>query len=167
VTEARRLAKATPCAEVDRLLDIGPNIVRASDSLLDVARQAIAQPRTRVLSVVDAEERLVGVLPVLRVVEEVVARAAPEELMKAVTDLESAGRFGREVGAKVASDLMSPPVALRPESTVADAFRAMHQHRYSGLPMVDADQRVIGYIDLLELALQYLDALPPPDAQSV
>jgi CBS domain-containing protein len=62
---------------------------------------------------------------------------------------------------------MSKPVALRPESTIADAFRAMHEHRFSGLPVVDDDRRVIGYIDLLELALQYLDALPPPDAQSV
>jgi CBS domain-containing protein len=59
---------------------------------------------------------------------------------------------------------MSPPIALRPESTVADAFRAMHEHRYSGLPMVDLSGHVIGYIDLLELALRYLDEMPPARA---
>lgn len=164
----RRFAKRTSIHEVDQQLDIGPNIVHVDDDLLDVARQAIGRPQTRLLAVVDDTERLVGVLPVLRVVEEVVAHAAPEELMADVFDLESAGRFGREVGARVCSDLMSPPVALRPDSTVADAFRAMHDHHYSGLPIVDDEQRVIGYIDLLELALRYLTALEeeaePPDS---
>ncbi len=55
---------------------------------------------------------------------------------------------------------MSKPVVLRPTSTVGDAFRAMHEHRYSGLPIVDDDRRVIGYIDLLELALRYLEDFP-------
>lgn len=167
MTEERRLAKRTLVRDVHLQLDIGPTIVRQDQDLVTVARRAIAEPRTRVLSVVDADDRLVGVLPVLRVVEEIVAHVAPEDLMADVVDMESLARFGRGVGSEVAGDLMSKPVALRPESTIADAFRAMHEHRYSGLPVVDADRRVIGYIDLLELALRYLDALPPPDAQSV
>lgn len=157
--ERHRLAKRTPVREIDHHLNIGPNIVRAEDDLLSVAKAAFAHPETRVLAVVDAEARLVGVLPVLRVVEEVVARAAPEQLMAEVFDLESAGRFGREVGARVARDLMSAPIALRGDSTVADAFRAMKEQHYSGLPVVDSERRVVGYIDLLELALRYLEEL--------
>ena len=153
------LAKRTLIGEVDHHLDIGPNVVSADEDLLTVAEKAIHHPSTRLLSVVDAEGRLVGVLPVLRVVEEVVARAAPEALMAEVFDLEAAGRFGREVGAEVARDLMSPPVYLTARSTIGDAFRAMHDHRYSGLPVVDDQQRVVGYIDLLELALRYLTQL--------
>jgi CBS domain-containing protein len=162
VTEPKRLAKRTAVRDIEHHLDIGPNIVRADDPLVDVARRAIAQPQTRLLCVVDDEERLVGVLPVLRVVEEIVARAHPEALMAEVTDLESAGRFGREVGALVARDLMSPPVALEETSTVADAFRAMHEHHYSGLPLASGDRRVIGYVDLLELAMRYLEDYPVP-----
>lgn len=154
-----RIAKRASIAEVDLRLDIGANIVHVDDDLLEVARRAIAQPETRLLAVVDADERLVGVLPVLRVVEEVVARVAPEQLMAEVTDFESAARFGREIGARICRDLMSPPVFLTPTSTVADAFRAMHDHRYSGLPVVDDGMRVIGYIDLLELALRYLEEM--------
>jgi CBS-domain-containing membrane protein len=166
VTEGKRLAKRTPVRDIDHRLDIEPNIVRVDDDLISVARDAIAQPRTRLLSVVDDDDRLVGVLPVLRVVEEIVSRASPEALMAQVDDLESAGRFGREVGARICRDLMSPPVALRPDSTVGDAFRAMHDHHYSGLPVVDDDRRVIGYVDLLELALRYLEDYPghSPDA---
>ena len=162
MTEPKRLAKRAAVRDIEHRLDIGPNIVRADDDLVDVARRAIAQPHTRLLSVVDDEERLVGVLPVLRVVEEVVARAHPEALMADVTDLESAARFGREVGALIAGDLMSPPVALQETSTVADAFRAMHDHHYSGLPLISSDGRVVGYIDLLELALRYLEDYPLP-----
>ena len=160
MSQPRRIAKRTPVSEVDLHLDIGPNIVRLDEDLLAVARRAIAQPQTRLLSVVDDEGRLVGVLPVLRIVEEVVARVAPEQLMAEVVDFESAARFGREVGARVCRDLMSAPVFLRPESTVADAFRAMHEFRYSGLPVVDEQMRVTGYIDLLELALRYLADFP-------
>lgn len=61
---------------------------------------------------------------------------------------------------------MSPPVALHLDSPVGDAFRSMKEHRYSGLPVVDEERRVIGYIDLLELALRYLADFPnqaPPN----
>lgn len=98
MSERSRLAKRTPVGEVDRLLGIGPSVVHVDDDLLTVARRAFERPQTRLLAVVDSHERLVGVLPVLRIVEEVVAHAAPEELMAEITDLESVGRFGREIG---------------------------------------------------------------------
>jgi CBS domain-containing protein len=162
-----RLGKRTPISDIDDRLDIPANVVRADTDLLAVARQAMEHPQTRVLAVVDDAGRLVGVLPVLRVAEEVVARAAPEALMADVVDVETAGLFGREVAAHVAGDLMAPPAFLGPDATVGDALRSMHEHGYPGLPIVDAERRVIGYVDLLELALHYLgelEAPPPPEA---
>jgi CBS domain-containing protein len=153
----RQLAKRTPVGEIDHQLDIGPTVVALDAPLVEVAHLAIAHPRTRILAVTDASGRLVGLLPVLRVVEEIVAQASPEVLMAEVTDLEMAARFGREVRARVAGDLMGPARFLRPESTVGEAFRMMHEHRLSGLPIVDGAGQVMGYIDLLELALRYLD----------
>jgi CBS domain-containing protein len=35
--------------------------------------------------------------------------------------------------------------------TVKDAFERMHEHRLSGLPVVDERYHVVGYINLLEL----------------
>lgn len=160
MTGGHPFAKRTPVSEVDHSLDIEPTIVHVDTPLAEVARRAIGNPRTRVLSVVDAQDRLVGLLPVLRLVEEIVAQASPEVLMADVVDLESAARFGREIGARVAGDLMGPARFLRPTSSVGEAFRAMHEHRLSGLPVLGRDDRVIGYVDLLELALRYLDELP-------
>jgi CBS domain-containing protein len=155
--------------EIEGSLDIDPSVVRATDDLLTVARQAFAKPQTRVLAIVDQEGRLVGVVPVVRIVEEIVAHAAPETLIAEITDIAGEQRYGREVGAKVALDLASPPVALQLNDTVGDAFRLMHEHHYTGLPVVDADRRVVGYVDLLELALRYLEPerqSGPPEPQS-
>ncbi|OGN81613.1 MAG: hypothetical protein A2X23_13360 [Chloroflexi bacterium GWC2_73_18] len=159
MSERHGLARRTPIQAVERLLDIGPNTVHVGDDLIDVARRAFARPQTRILCVLDEEQRLIGLLPVLRIVEEVVARVAPEELMADITSLEAAGRFGREIAARTAADLMLPPRALRPDDTVGDAFAAMREERLSGLPVVDEESRVTGYVDLLELALQYLEEL--------
>lgn len=155
------LARMTPIRDVERLLGIEPNAVHAGDDLVDVARRAFARPQTRILCVLDEEQRLIGLLPVLRIVEEVIARVAPEELMAEITSLEAVGRFGREIAARTAGDLMLPPRSLRPHDTVADAFAAMQELHLSGLPIVDEERRVIGYVDVLELALRYLEELNP------
>ncbi|MFV1859245.1 MAG: CBS domain-containing protein, partial [Anaerolineales bacterium] len=35
--------------------------------------------------------------------------------------------------------------------TVREAFKRMHEHNLSGLPVVDEQYHVVGYINLLEL----------------
>jgi CBS domain-containing protein len=138
-----------------------------NEDLLVVMRRASAQPDTRVVGVVDESGKLVGVLPIRRFAEAVVARVAPEALLTDIADMEDVDRFGLTVQARVAGDLMMKPAVVRPETTVDDAFRLMHQRRLSGLYVVDADGRPTGYLDLLELALLYVDALetqPPPSS---
>lgn len=155
VHAARRMSVS---ACVNRLA-IGPLLVRAEDDLLLVARRAAGQPATRVVGVVDADERLVGVLPVLRIVEDVIARVDPEALMAGITDIEDVARFSHAVEARTAGDAMQPPASVLPTATVGEAFRILQARRLSGLHVVDGDGRVIGYMDLLELAVLYLDVL--------
>jgi CBS domain-containing protein len=164
VSERLHASKRTRVADIQHLLGIEPVIVRADEDLLSAARRAIAHPQTRVIAVVDDQARLIGVIPALRLVEEVVARTSPEDLLAEVTDLASAGRFGRDVGARECREVMSPPIAVDADSSVADAFHAMKESRLSGLPVLDADRHVVGYLDVLELALSYLDAAPRPSA---
>jgi CBS domain-containing protein len=135
-----------------------------NEDLLVVMRRAAAQPDTRVVGVVDDSGKLVGVLPIRRFAEAVVSRVAPEALLTDIADVGDVDRFGLTIQARVAGDLMMTPAVVHPETTVDDAFRLMHQRRLSGLYVVDADDRPTGYLDLLELALLYVDALetPPP-----
>jgi CBS domain-containing protein len=114
-----------------------------------------------VIGVVDGDGKLVGVLPLLRLVETVVARVSPETLLAGDADLSEAARFGHEVGARRIQDIMLAPVSIRGSATAEDAFRLMHQRHQSGLIVVDDDGRPTGYLDLLELALRYLEALEP------
>jgi CBS domain-containing protein len=155
----RRIARDTPVSNCVGLLEIEPLLVRPGDDLVDVLRRASAQPQTRVLGVVDDAGLLVGVLPILRLAEAVIVRVTPEALMVDLDDLEDIAWFGHAVEARNAGDAMLPPISIRPDKTVGEAFREMHRRRISGMYVVDAEGRPTGYLDLLELAAIYVDAI--------
>ncbi len=161
MTEEIRLARQTPVEVCQRLLQIEPLIVNPDDDLLVVMRRSAAQPATRLIGVVDRDtDVILGVLPILRVVESVVARVMPESLMTGLDDIDDIARFGHAVGARTAGEAMLPPATVAPSATIAEAFRMMHRRRLSGLYVVDDEgRRPTGYLDLLELAVRYLDAL--------
>lgn len=140
-------------------LEIGPLLAHRSDDLLDVARRCAQQPETRVVGVVDDDERLVGVLPILRIVEDVIVRVDPEALMAGITDVQGVARFSHALEARTAGDAMLPPAYVTTDATVGEAFRVTQQRRVSGLYVVDPERRVVGYLDLLELAILYVDVL--------
>jgi CBS domain-containing protein len=52
---------------------------------------------------------------------------------------------------RTAADAMRDPIWVKQGETVKDAFKRMHEHRLSGLPVVDGRYHVVGYINLLEL----------------
>jgi CBS domain-containing protein len=170
VTEPVRVARNTPVAACQDLLAIGPLVARFDEDLLGVMRRSAAQPATRLIGVVDNDGRLVGVLPVLRLTESIVARVVPEALMSQIAGVADVARFGHAVEARTAGEAMLPPASIGPEATIGEAFHLMHQLRQSGLYVVDRDGRPTGYLDLIELAIAYLDALEgrsqPTDAPS-
>jgi CBS domain-containing protein len=166
VTDRTRAARQTLVADCARLLPIEPVLVERDADPLSIVRNAADHPATRVIGVVDATGKLVGVLPLLRLVETVVARVSPETLLAGGADLIEAARFGAEVRAKRIEDIMLPPVSIDGSATVDDAFRLMHARHQSGLLVVDDDGRPVAYLDLLELALRYLEAIEPPAAFS-
>lgn len=160
------IARHTPVSACQQRLAIEMLLVGATDDLLVVMRRAAAQPETRVIGVVDESGKIVGVLPVLRLVEAVVSRVAPEALLSDISDIGDVARFGHAVESRVVRDAMIEPGVVRPEATIDEAFRLMHQRHISGLYVVDPGGRPTGYLDLLELVLLYVDALEAPPAPS-
>jgi CBS domain-containing protein len=158
------LARHTPVSACQQRLAIEMLLVGADDDLLVVMRQSAARPETRVIGVIDDEGKLAGVLPVLRLAEAVVSRVAPEALLADISDIGDVARFGHAVESRVVRDVMVEPGVVRPEATLDEAFRLMHQRHLSGLYVIDTGGRPTGYLDLLELVLLYVDALeaPPP-----
>ncbi len=158
-----RLARETPVSVCQGILAIDPILVRPEDDIFSVLHRSVAQPATRLIGVVDPAGRLIGILPILRLAEAVVARVSPASLMTDIADVADVARFGHAVESRTARDAMLPPASIRGEATVDEAFRVMHQRHLSGLYVVDADGRPTGYLDLLELALRYAEALEAGD----
>jgi predicted transcriptional regulator len=156
------LARHTPVSACQHRLAIEMLLVGADDDLLVVMRRASARPETRVIGVVDQDGKLIGVLPVLRLAEAVVSRVAPEALLTDISDIGDIARFGHAIESRVVRDAMVEPAKVRPEATLDEAFRVMHQRHLSGLYVVGPDARPTGYLDLLELVLLYVDALEAP-----
>jgi CBS domain-containing protein len=65
--------------------------------------------------------------------------------------MEEAMDFADHVRMRTAADAMREPVWVKRGETVKDAFERMHEHKLSGLPVVDDRYHVVGYINLLEL----------------
>jgi CBS domain-containing protein len=149
----------TPVSACQGLLKIEPLLLAADVDVLVAMRKAAAQPSTRIIGVIDDDRRLVGVLPILRLAEAVVARVAPEAIMSGLTDLADIAAFGHTVEARTVGEAMLEPIAVTSNSTIDEAFRKMHLRRQSGLHVVDDEGRPTGYLDLLELALVYVDVL--------
>ena len=166
MTERTREARQTPVSHCAVLLPIEPLLISVDTDPLSVVRDAIARPATRVIGIVDADGILVGIVPLLRLIETVVARVSPETLLAGDADLEDAARFGTEIGARRMAEIMQPPISIRGDATADEAFRLMHHGRQSGIHVVDDRGRPVAYLDLLELGLRYLQAIEPSAAPS-
>ena len=153
--------RRTTVGEADQVSLIGPNRVPLDATLVEIIASIERAPRALTLAVVDAEGRLQGVIPLHQIVDEVFFQITPEEFLSQVHTLSDAEQYAlqsRLSRAVTAAEMMSPPVYVSPHETIVDAFRKMREANLRGLPIVDADMTVIGYLDLLELALVWLRA---------
>ena len=152
------IALATPISEADQLLTMEPVVVEVADSLHQIAEQAVQNTACRVIAVVDESRRLVGVIPVRALVNDIFLKIVPEEFLAEITDFEAVLKYAKHLGARTARDVMLEPVSVRRDETVRDAFERMHGSKLNGLPITDSDGRVTGYVDQLELLLVWVHA---------
>ncbi len=108
------------------------------------------------VAVVDSQGRLSGTISRLVLAEEMMVRAMAETFLAEAVELEKALEFARWSRAQFARDLMDQPVAVRPEETLVEAFNKMRRHHLDGLPIVDKDERVVGYLDISALFMAWL-----------
>jgi CBS domain-containing protein len=152
------ITQATSIADADQILQMAPVAVPVDASLREVAELAVGNTGCRVIAVVDERRRLVGVLPVRVLVNDVFLKIVPEEFLGEVTSLEGAMKYAEHIRARTAGDIMQSPVSVHPDETVRDAFERMHESHLNGLPITDRDETVIGYVDQLELLIVWVRA---------
>jgi CBS domain-containing protein len=153
--------RRTTVREADQVSVIGPNRVPLEATLVEIIENIERAPRALTLAVVDAEGHLQGVIPLHQIFDEVFFQITPEEFLSEIHTLTDAQQYAlksRLSRAATAAEMMSPPVYVHEHETIVDAFRKMREANLRGVPIVDADMKVIGYLDLLELVLVWLRA---------
>ena len=152
------ITQVTSIAEADTVLRMGSVIVHADDSLRTVAEGAVENTGCRVIAVTDDDGRLIGVIPIRVLVNDIFLKIVPEEFLGEILDHEGALKYAEHIGARTARDIMLPPVSVHRDETVRDAFERMHNAKLNGLPITEEDGRVVGYVDQLELLLVWVRA---------
>jgi CBS domain-containing protein len=137
--------------EAVAILNLEPTIVSPDTPLDDVARLMLAQPSVHVLCVVAEDGRLVGLLGLRTLADDIFFHIMPEEFLSEIHDLDEAIEFAKRSRMRTAADAMRDPIWVKQGEKVKDAFKRMHENRLSGIPVVDDQYHVVGYINLLEL----------------
>jgi len=120
------------------------------DSLLN-ARQLMHDNRIRHLPVIDADQKLIGI-----VTDRDIRTAMPFETVKIpeiCKKLESAAKL------KVADIMTADPVTLGPHDTIEDALLMFEQKRVGAFPVVDDQGRLRGIISVRDILRAFTNVL--------
>ena len=145
------ILRDTPVETVDSLLGLEPTIVQGDTPLDDVARAMLARPNVHVASVVAEDGRLIGLLELNALADDLFLHIMPEEFLSEITDLETMMAYADKTRSITAQDAMIPAAWVKQGETVKEAFKRMHANKLPGLPLVDERYQVVGYINLLEM----------------
>jgi CBS domain-containing protein len=140
-----------PVEEAVAVMNLEPTIVHQDTALDETALALLAHPDVHVACVVAEDGRLVGLLRLRDLADDIFFHIMPEEFLSEIHDLEKAEKYAHLSKMRTVSDAMVDPVWVKQDETLKTAFKRMHEHRLTGLPVVDGQYRVVGYINLLEL----------------
>lgn len=140
-----------PVEEAIAILDLEPTIVSPDTPLDETARLMLTHPNVHVVCVVANDGRLIGLLELRALADDIFFHIMPEEFLREIHDLDEAMEFAERSRMRTTADAMRDPVWVKQGETVKDAFERMHEHKLPGLPVVDERYHVVGYINLLEL----------------
>jgi CBS domain-containing protein len=141
----------TPVEEVIAVLNLEPTIVNADTPLEDIAPKMLNHPNVHVTCVVAEDDRLVGLLGLRALADDIFFHILPEEFLSEISDMDEAMEFANRSHMRTAADAMQDPIWVKQGETVKDAFKRMHENNLTGLPVVNDVYHVVGYINLLEL----------------
>lgn len=131
-------------------------VVTGDQSVADVSECFADNPGVSTSPVVDVDGRLLGIIPMRLLLDDLFLLIAPEEFLADLDDEKRLEEFGRMSRAKTASALMEPPAYVTRDDSARDAFAMMHERQLEGLPVVDAAMKVVGYLDRLDLVRLWL-----------
>ena len=149
----RKLTPATLVKQIVQHGQVAPIAVPESTPVTALPSFLVENRDCHTIAVVNEAGVLVGVIPVDVVIQHLLLHLMPEEFLGDVLKPGRAAEMAREEHARTAGELMDPPAYIFEADTVREAFHATHGAGLQGIPVVDPDKRVTGYISLLQLLL--------------
>ena len=126
------------------------SIVYENDTMLKVAEKIIEDPKTRAVYVVNNEKKLVGIIPVMELVQYLYYEYIPQDYLLY--------RFPLILSSEPkATEIMIPPVYVKDDDTLETAFKKMFKNNLKELPVVDNEMQVIGDLNILELIEAWIE----------
>lgn len=127
------------------------SVVSADTRFEELVRAVEAQPHVRTVAVTDTDGRLIGIVPMRTLYGALVADVYPEALMGDVASVGSALDIADHIVHPTAGEIMLDAESVLLTDTLHDAFIALHRSGQAGLPVVDDENRPVGYLDLLAI----------------
>ena len=141
-----------PVSAAAELLKIEPPIVYTGDPLKEAVRALSKSPSAHVAAVVSSTGHLLGLVTLRSLADHIFFGIMPEVFYSEVaSDIDRSLDFGEMANVHNISDIMIEPVSVHANDTVGQAFRLMHKHELAGLPIVDDNNHVVGFVGLIEL----------------
>jgi CBS domain-containing protein len=141
----------TPVSEILPLLDLHPTIVKMNTPLTEVMTELLANPGVPAACVVNTEGRLMGVIPIKALADVMMIPVMPESYINDPDEYEKALQYAQITDQHIAAGVMKDPVFVPQEETLANVFQKMRENNLSGIPVVDKNYQIAGFITLLGL----------------
>ena len=141
----------TPVSEIIQVLTLKPSIVRVDTPVREVMAALLTNPGLPVAFVINNEERLMGIINITTLAEAVMAPVMPEAFIDTPGGYEKALKFADRNHEWMAADFMVESLYVFMDESLEQAYQRMQTQHLSGLPVVDKNYRVKGYVTLLEL----------------
>ena len=127
------------------------SVVRADAEFEELVRTVEVRPHVRTVAVTDDDGGLTGIIPMRVFYGALFADVYPGAAMADVTSFESALQYGDHMVHPNAGEIMLEAESVSLADTLHDAFIALHRSGQAGLPVVDSENRPVGYLDLLSI----------------
>lgn len=141
----------TPVSQILPLLDLHPTIVKMNTPLIEVMTSLLGNPGVPAACVVNNEDRLMGVIPIKSLADVIMIPVMPEVYITNPDEYDKALQYAQITDQHMAAGIMKNPIFIVEEETLANVFQKMHNNNLSGLPVVDKNYHITGFITLLGL----------------
>jgi len=133
---------------VSTLITKKASIVKNDARVMEIAKEIVKDPKTRGVYVIDSNNKLSGIIPVINLVQYLFYEYIPNEFLyyTAIKPLEYV----------TAEDIMLPPVYVKENDTLDIAFQKMLGKELKEIPVVDDSMHIVGNLNILELITTWI-----------